>query len=407
VRGAIDDYIDSTGRDMRSLAEQLRNREISIAQWQREMESHIARVHLANAAAARGGWDRMRQSDYGRVGRLVRDEYAALRGFARQIQDGIPLDGRFTNRVNQYVQAGRHSYHIFDRREQRARGMDDERSILHARDSCDGCLSAAARGWQPIGTLPLPGERDCRRNCHCTMRYRSATERVIGNEPTHYERQNPDDPPVPAGQNTPQRVRRDLDNIREFLNRQFDTPSNWSGRVRIRPATEGGGSAKLVTCDIVIAEESLRHQGRRWSTLLHEQLHSINPTGPSYRGYRGWIEGVHEQVMRRLRPDLLRELNLEIPETALHNRDVNHIYQPYVRVIESLRTRLGRAAPDEETFYYTLFATPPEQYAEKLLEWAQELPPRRRAAFERALATARTILEPQELQSGRTPENRS
>ncbi len=172
VRAALDDYIDAKGAEMKALAEQLRNREITIGQWQKAIENNIAKIHLANAAAAKGGTHAMQNADFGRVGGLVKYEYQQLREFAKQIENGLPLDGRFMNRIGQYASAGRHTYHEVDRLEQQARGMAEERSILHARDSCAGCLSAAAAGWQPAGTLPLPGERQCLRSCRCSMEYR-------------------------------------------------------------------------------------------------------------------------------------------------------------------------------------------------------------------------------------------
>jgi hypothetical protein len=39
--------------------------------------------------------------------------------------------------------------------------------------SCNDCQNWAAMGWQPIGTLPLPGERcQCLFNCRCALDYR-------------------------------------------------------------------------------------------------------------------------------------------------------------------------------------------------------------------------------------------
>ena len=175
VRKAIDDYIDTKAVEVKQLAEALRNREISIGQWQKAMERNIAKIHLANAAAAKGGWRAMGNADFGRVGGLVKYEYQQLRQFAKQIENGLPLDGRYLLRAQQYANAGRHSFHEVDRLEQQDRGFEFERSVLNARDSCDGCLEAAAQGWQLVGVLPLPGERDCRRSCKCSMEYEKAT----------------------------------------------------------------------------------------------------------------------------------------------------------------------------------------------------------------------------------------
>lgn len=191
VRSVLDKYLDAKTKEVTQLAEQFRNREITFQQWQKQTEAHIAKIHLANAAAAKGGWEKLDSADFGRVGSLVKFEYQQFRKLADQIDKGLPLDGRFMQRMAQYAQSGRHTYHVIDRREQKARGLDEERSILHARDSCVGCLSAAARGWQPIDTLPLPGERNCGRNCKCTIEYRRGHGRKIEEEenseklPTH------------------------------------------------------------------------------------------------------------------------------------------------------------------------------------------------------------------------------
>jgi hypothetical protein len=112
------------------------------------------------------------------VGQQVREEYKRLREFGVQIENELPLDGRFVNRAQQYAQAGRTTYENFQRRAMEARGHDEERSVRNAGDSCAGCLAAEARGWQPVGSLPLPGERNCLRNCKCAMEYRKSEEQV-------------------------------------------------------------------------------------------------------------------------------------------------------------------------------------------------------------------------------------
>jgi hypothetical protein len=176
VRRVIDEYLENKSKQVRTLAEQLRNREISIAQWQRAMEQNIARVHLANAAAAKGGWHALGQSDYGRIGSLVKQEYKYLREFAVQIENGLPLDGRFTARVEQYSQAGRHTFYVFKDLEAERLGLDEERSVRHAQDSCEDCLYWAAKGWVPRGSSPHPGARRCRRKCKCDKIFRKRGE---------------------------------------------------------------------------------------------------------------------------------------------------------------------------------------------------------------------------------------
>lgn len=180
VRSALDDYLNKQTAKVQSLGEQLRNREISIAKWQRETERTLAKIHVASGALAKGGWHRMTQADYGRIGQLVKQEvggvkgvHKGLRGLAKQIENDLPLDGRFMNRLRLYAEAGRHTYHILQTREMRERGYGEEKSVRHASDSCEECLALEALGWQPIGTIAEPGDRICNRNCRCAKIFRN------------------------------------------------------------------------------------------------------------------------------------------------------------------------------------------------------------------------------------------
>ena len=181
VRSALDGYLDKQKARVLALGEQLRNREISIAQWQRETERTLAKIHVASGALAKGGWDRMTPADYGRIGALVKQElggvrgvHRGLRGMALDIENGLALNGRFMVRLRQYAEAGRHTYHVVQTREMTQRGYDEERSNRHAEDSCDDCIFWEEQGWQPIGTVPEPGDRICNRFCKCTKDFRKS-----------------------------------------------------------------------------------------------------------------------------------------------------------------------------------------------------------------------------------------
>lgn len=186
VRGALDEYLKNKTEEVAEICEKLRNREISAATWQREMERNLAKIHLNSAALAKGGKERMTGEDLARVGELIKSElggvegrHGGLRGLMNAMNgDGenepLPLDGRWMQRVRQYAQAGRHTFHTIETQERQSNGFDEQRFILHAGDSCDECVALAARGWHPTGSTPEPGGRTCRRNCRCTKEYRNS-----------------------------------------------------------------------------------------------------------------------------------------------------------------------------------------------------------------------------------------
>lgn len=175
VRAALDRALDARSAVVRALSGQLRDRRITLAEWETRMMAEVKAAHLYSAAAAKGGWAQMTQADYGRVGAAVRDQYGYLRRFGRQIASGEqPLDGVFLARAEMYGQAGRKTHHEFERREMELRGMNEERNVLGVADHCDQCVGETQRGWVPIGTLKPVGARTCVTRCKCTIQYRAA-----------------------------------------------------------------------------------------------------------------------------------------------------------------------------------------------------------------------------------------
>lgn len=191
VRRVLDETLDAITSEMTGLSRQLQDGTLSLARWQQQMQGYVRDLHLLSVAAERGGWGQMRLEDFGRVGRILRDEYERLRTFARQIADGTQaLDGTLLNRTRLYGQAGRVSYHLSERARMAARGFDEARRVLSPADHCrasdgprPGCVEEAAKGWVSIGEVVPIGAANCLTNCRCYVEYRNtATGEVVGRE---------------------------------------------------------------------------------------------------------------------------------------------------------------------------------------------------------------------------------
>ena len=168
VRRELDRYLDADD-PARALADALRSRSISLADWELAMRRHVKNVHLNAIALERGGWANMRPSDYGRAGQIIRQQYAYLKNFAADIASGRQrLDGTFPRRAQLYTQAARTSFYQ-SKHANRAAGIDMVRSIRHARDSCSECVALDGK-WFRLGdpAYKLPGQRICLSNCRCS-----------------------------------------------------------------------------------------------------------------------------------------------------------------------------------------------------------------------------------------------
>ena len=171
VRRELDRYL-STDDPAKALAGALRNRQLSVADWEVAMRRHVKNTHLNAIALERGGWANMRPSDYGRAGQIVREQYGYLKNFAGEIASGKQrLDGTLDRRAQLYTQAGRETFYR-SKQANLAPGIDMVRSIKHARDSCRECEYLNGK-WFRVGDpeYKLPGQRICTKNCRCSEEY--------------------------------------------------------------------------------------------------------------------------------------------------------------------------------------------------------------------------------------------
>ena len=171
VRRELDRYLD-TADPAKALAEALRGRQLSVADWEVAMRRHVKNVNLNAIALERGGWANLTPSDFGRVGQIVREQYGYLKGFANDIASGKQrLDGTLGTRAKLYSQAARTSLYK-SKAANMSGGVTHQRSIRSARDSCRQCLDLDRKVFRiDDASFPLPGQRICRANCQCHLEY--------------------------------------------------------------------------------------------------------------------------------------------------------------------------------------------------------------------------------------------
>ncbi len=183
IRRVLDLALEREATGARSLALQYRAGAITLDQWRLSMRAVVKNTHLYSAALAKGGWARLTPADYGRVGQAVRFHYAHLDRFRADLEAGLPLDGRYLRRAESYAHGGRSLYEAIHRLDLSAAGAVEERNILDQRIAderhCVECPTLSELGWVPIGTLPVPGKRECRSWCYCRIEYRDGLGAVL------------------------------------------------------------------------------------------------------------------------------------------------------------------------------------------------------------------------------------
>lgn len=149
-------------------------KELAAGPAQVMMRDELRRLTLSNIALGKGGIDRLDFADYGRAGRQLRDGYQRMTNLMNDVRSGKATLPQALNRVQGYVLEARQQFFVAERAALRqADRRFEERRRLHARESCVDCMRYAGMGWQPLGTLPLPGQDSrCGSHCRCTVEHR-------------------------------------------------------------------------------------------------------------------------------------------------------------------------------------------------------------------------------------------
>ena len=188
VRRDVARLADTAGRDVaRQLTTALKDGRIGLAEWQVGMARAVKNVNYAAVASASGGVNNMTAVERGRAGAIIKQQYAYLRDFAKQIESGEQkLDGRAMRRAEMYMDAAKGSFHEQKRAgfaESHAGAVVMVRSHRHKRDSCRSCVGLDGKWFTMNSPEYIPvGRRECNVNCGCTeeMGTQAADGAIVG-----------------------------------------------------------------------------------------------------------------------------------------------------------------------------------------------------------------------------------
>jgi hypothetical protein len=164
IDAARDVIVKDTERKLIAITEQFKAGKISLEEWQLGFRNIIKPAHTLAAGIAMGGKEAMTVADWGRVGKLLRVQYERLFRMALQAEQGQQIN---MGRVKQYARAVRSTF-INAARLRMPEGTL-AKWIRHAKESCEGCISQAAKGATAIENLPPIGSQQCRHNCLCEI----------------------------------------------------------------------------------------------------------------------------------------------------------------------------------------------------------------------------------------------
>lgn len=180
IRNAINAANTTAAAELSSITIAAGEGRIPLKVWQDSMMHGIKEIQLVNAAIGRGGATSLRDEDVLNVSQTVEYQFARLDRFAGQMEEAAAIGSPQAAgaRAAAYAKSALATFGGMNRRSAEIAGFMMERNLLGNAEHClpdprrphiPDCPSLSRMGWQPIGTMPPPGERLCLWNCRCMM----------------------------------------------------------------------------------------------------------------------------------------------------------------------------------------------------------------------------------------------
>lgn len=124
-----------------------------------------------------GGRDQMTQSDWGKLGNMIKEQYKFLKGFEKDLTTQEMTEAQMTARADMYINSAREAFESAREKNAGALGMTEMLWVIDpAKENCDDCLGYAAMGWvspDAIPTRPGKGDTACKTACGCSVAWRN------------------------------------------------------------------------------------------------------------------------------------------------------------------------------------------------------------------------------------------
>lgn len=177
----IESSLQSTGAIADTLASMVYNLQISPKDWNTLMRQHIKDETIRQYITAIGGRQNMNQSDWGKIGAMVKEQYGYFDGFYKLVQGGNLTEGQVRSRARMYINSAREAFEKATQKVAIKWGADEVRWVRDLTvENCPGCADYSALGWVKIkddkfkGNYPGSGGTVCLTSCHCHLEYRNS-----------------------------------------------------------------------------------------------------------------------------------------------------------------------------------------------------------------------------------------
>lgn len=176
----VNKSIQISGDIVSTLSSYVYDGTISVTDWMGAMQREIKDEYIRQYLSFVGGRQAMTQSDWGRVGGMLTEQYKYLKGFARDIASGNLTEAQINARAQMYINSAREARERAREIAATKAGYDEVYWELNPQlENCPDCVEFNGMDWQLAeddpykGAFPGSGDTVCLTACGCQLVWRN------------------------------------------------------------------------------------------------------------------------------------------------------------------------------------------------------------------------------------------
>ncbi len=153
---------------------------IDLSTFQKRAAEDLKLSAIRSTILGSGGKSQTTAAAHGATGRLLRDQYQFLDGFARDLAAGKLTKSQAIARAGLYGASTRSSFHAAEKIARGREGfVEAKRSLDPQSRHCTSCLEFDTKGqWLPISQVTSPSVNClCRSHCRCVISFRKRPQK--------------------------------------------------------------------------------------------------------------------------------------------------------------------------------------------------------------------------------------
>ncbi|MGL5923625.1 hypothetical protein [Chroococcidiopsis sp.] len=171
----VDQESDRLATRMKAHARLLTDGRIDIPEFQKRAAEDLKLSAIRSTILGSGGRSQATNQAYGSTGRLLREQYQFLDGFARDLAAGKLSKAQAIQRASLYGASTRSAFHTAEKIARGREGfIEAKRSLDPSAAHCPQCLSYSTSGqWKPLNEVTMPTVNcECSQFCRCLVIFR-------------------------------------------------------------------------------------------------------------------------------------------------------------------------------------------------------------------------------------------